>query len=239
MNSFYIKDCDKNSKIITLEGDEAFHCLKVLRSKKNDIIRILNGNGIIFIAKIVDIQKNYCSAEVINYIEEDRDNLLHIAISPTKNEDRFEWFVEKATEIGVDVITPVICNRTERKSIKFERIEKIIISALKQSARSFKPVLNNIIKFNEFIDNHSSFAGIKLIAHCYSEDKKKLNDIYLKSQNTVIMIGPEGDFTDEEEIKLAMEKNFIAITLGKNRLRTETSGVVACSIITFLNNSFC
>jgi 16S rRNA (uracil1498-N3)-methyltransferase len=158
---------------------------------------------------------------------------VHIAISPLKNPERFEWLIEKIVEIGVDEITPVICRNTEKPGIKSVRINNIIISAMKQSLKAFKPVLNEPCSFRDFICTDP--LGIRMIAHCNdSIARDRLSDVYLKNENAVIMIGPEGDF-DTEEINSAIGKGFRSIHLGQSRLRTETAGVAACHSIYFIN----
>ena len=158
-----------------------------------------------------------------------RDCYLHIAIAPTKNTERFEWFIEKSTEIGIEEITPLLCHRSERKSLRIDRLEKILISAMKQSQNAFMPILNRLTGFMNFI--HECHDGNKYIAHC-REDGKGIHLINTENINRhfTILIGPEGDFTDEE-IMAAENKGFISVNLGRNRLRTETAGIVTCQVI--------
>jgi len=157
---------------------------------------------------------------------------LHVAIAPTKNIDRFEWFLEKATEIGIDEITPLLCERSERKILKAERLEKIIESAMKQSLKFHLPKLNPLIKFSDFINQ--DFDSDLYIAHCEETDKKTLKSMLVPNKNTTILIGPEGDFSTVE-IEKAMQQNFVSITLGETRLRTETAGLVATQMVSFIN----
>ena len=159
---------------------------------------------------------------------------LHIAIAPTKNMDRLEWFVEKATEIGISEITPLLCRYSERKVVKLERINKIIVSAMKQSKKSLLPQLNEMISFNDFIKKCEGHDNC-FIAHCYNQNKQSLSQLYLKGNDATIVIGPEGDFS-EEEVESALKNGFSPITLGESRLRTETAGIVACHTIQLLNS---
>ena len=158
---------------------------------------------------------------------------MHIVIAPTKLNDRFEWFLEKATEIGIDEITPIICENSERKFIKNERLEKILISAMKQSLKYQLPRLNKAIKFTELVNKNKDTC--KFIAHCEDSEKKSLKSQIGNSYAITILIGPEGDFSTKE-INHALEHNFIPLSLGKSRLRTETAGIVACNSISLLKN---
>jgi 16S rRNA (uracil1498-N3)-methyltransferase len=173
-------------------------------------------------------------AEIINVTKKTKpwNYDLHVAIAPTKNNDRMEWFLEKATEIGIDEITPIICQNSERRIVKIERFEKIIQSAMKQSLKYTLPKLNEPIKFNEFINQN--FEGKVCIAHCVKDEKKLLKEIIKPSDKITILIGPEGDFS-LQEIKKAMDKKFNPISLGESRLRTETAGLVAVNLVSFIN----
>ncbi len=164
---------------------------------------------------------------------EKRSYHLHIALSPLKNPDRFEWFVEKSVEIGIDEITPLVCRNTEKPGIKSERINSLIISAMKQSLKTVRTVLNETCTFNEFMDH--DLNGAKMIAHCDSSMlRQKISDVYLKGGNAVILIGPEGDFTGGE-IDLAVRNKYFPVHLGTSRLRAETAGIAACHSIYFIN----
>ena len=162
-----------------------------------------------------------------------RNYHLHIAIAPTKNNDRLEWFLEKSTEIGIDEITPIICDQSERKVVKEDRLNKIISSAVKQSLKSIHPKLNQQIKFKDFLDK--DFPGQKFIAYIDDDVKTELSKVYKPSEDALILIGPEGDFRPEE-VDLARKKGFTAVSLGKARLRTETAGIVSCHTINIINN---
>ncbi|MBE9491864.1 MAG: RNA methyltransferase, partial [Bacteroidetes bacterium] len=156
----------------------------------------------------------------------------HLAIAPTKNINRFEWFLEKATEIGIDEISPIICDHSERKTLKTDRLNKILITAIKQSIKVYLPKLNSPLTFNEFIQKPCS--SFKFIACIDEEHQLNLKKAYQKGKDVVIIIGPEGDFS-REEIKLAKELKYLPISLGKSRLRTETAAIVACHTIQLLN----
>ena len=232
MHLFYTPDL--RNKIYTLDEVESKHCIKVLRLNVHDKIQLIDGNGGFHKAKIIDANPKKCSVEIVETTKEfgKRNHYLHIAIAPTKNIDRFEWFLEKATEIGIDEITPILCDHSERKIVKNERLEKIIISAIKQSIKAYKPILNNFTKLSDFVS--LDFNGNKLIAHCEENQKLSLKTAYNKGENALILIGPEGDFS-QKEIDIAKKNNFKDVSLGKSRLRTETAGIVACHTINLLN----
>ncbi len=220
----------------TLSEDESRHAVRVLRLQAGDEIDFVDGVGGFYKAVITNPHPKHCEFEIKDSVKEygKRDFRLHIAIAPTKNIDRLEWFVEKCTEIGIDEITPIICRFSERKIIKPERIEKVIVSAAKQSLKAYFPKLNPICSFEEFIKNYS--ASQKFIAHCYEGEKISLQQAYTPSDDCIVLIGPEGDFS-QEEIKLAIECGYTPVSLGNNRLRTETAGVVACHTVTLRNET--
>ncbi len=234
MQLFYNADIDTKTSSINFDKIESRHIIRVLRKTENDILKITNGKGFLFDAKIIVASDKKCVAEIISFEEKPKpwNYYLHIAIAPTKNNDRIEWFLEKATEIGIDEITPIICSNSERRFIKLERFEKIIQSAMKQSLKFSIPKLNEPIKFNQFIKQ--DFNSKIFIAHCENVKKKHLKAEINPSEKITILIGPEGDFSSDEIIK-ALEKKFIPISLGKSRLRTETAGLVAVNIVSFLN----
>ncbi|OFX26050.1 MAG: 16S rRNA (uracil(1498)-N(3))-methyltransferase [Bacteroidetes bacterium GWA2_31_9b] len=232
MHLFYTPDL--NGTIYTLDETESKHCIKVLRLSMHDIIHLIDGKGGFFKAKIIDTNPKKCSVEIVESKMEygKRNHYLHIAIAPTKNIERFEWFLEKATEIGIDEITPLLCEHSERKIIKTDRLEKIIISAMKQSKKAYKPQINEMTEIKHFLSR--DFKGDKFIAHCEDYNKNMLKTIYKQGNNALILIGPEGDFSPEE-IKLSKDNKFIEISLGESRLRTETAGIVACHTINLMN----
>jgi 16S rRNA (uracil1498-N3)-methyltransferase len=219
----------------TLDEKESRHCIRVLRMRKDTPVRMIDGRGNMYEGAISDPDPVKCEItikKVINGFEK-RNYNLHIAISPLKNPERFEWFVEKSVEIGIDEITPLICRNTEKKSIKTERIKNIIISAMKQSLKAKLTILNEPVPFNEFFLTKE--VPSKMIAHCSPADNKKsIADVYKKGTDALIIIGPEGDFS-EDEIRLALDKSFIPVHLGSSRLRTETAGIAACHSVYFLN----
>jgi 16S rRNA (uracil1498-N3)-methyltransferase len=230
---FYTKNIQ--GKFAILEEEEARHATQVLRRKIGDTMQLTDGLGHLYAGEIVDLAKKSCTVAIIDTQEDynKRPFHLHIAIAPTKNIDRFEWFLEKATEIGVDEITPLICKRSERTVIKPDRLNGILISAMKQSFQTYLPKLNEAIDFQKFIKKDFSSSKNKYIAYCNDAEIPPLSKIYLKGENALILIGPEGDFS-EAEVGLAFENNFKGISLGQNRLRTETAGLVACHTINLL-----
>ncbi|MDR1584655.1 MAG: 16S rRNA (uracil(1498)-N(3))-methyltransferase [Prevotellaceae bacterium] len=216
-----------------LPEEESQHAVKVLRLRIGDEVEITNGKGNFCKARITNPHPKHCEFEILSkdFVEK-RSYNLHIAIAPTKNIDRLETFVEKAVEIGVDTITPIICRFSERKTIKSERLEKIVISASKQSKRTYFPVLNSICSFCELVNNAA--VSQKFIAHCYENEKQTLKQLCLPATDTLLLIGPEGDFS-QDEVKLALSKGFRAVSLGNNRLRTETAGIAACATVEVIN----
>ena len=218
-----------------LPEEESQHAVRVLRLQVGSGITVVDGIGGFFNAQITNPHPKHCGFEIVESQPEfgKRDYKLHIAIAPTKNIERLEWFIEKATEIGIDEVTPVVCRFSERKIVKEERLEKIIVSAAKQSLKAYFPKLNPICTFDELLKKYP--ASQKFIAHCYNDEQKKLlqNEIQ-KSTDILILIGPEGDFS-KEEVEKAISLGFVPVSLGKSRLRTETAGVVACHIVALLN----
>lgn len=226
MNTFYIENIEQ---IIKLSLEESKHAIKVLRLKNNDKIRLVNGKGLEAYAKIIDDNHKHCLVQVLEQKEEtEQNNKVVIAIAPTKNNNRIEWFLEKAIEIGLTDFIPIICENSERKKFNTQRWEKISISALKQSQRLWKTKIHPPIKLVELIKNYT--LDIKTIAYCGNIPKENFTKYVNKNKNQIILIGPEGDFS-QKEINLAIKNNYFPITLGKNRLRTETAGVVACSLM--------
>ena len=232
MKLFYIPEV--SGDLITPNAAESKHMIKVLRLNQGDRVQVVDGKGGFYEAEIINANPKKCVLSVIHTQREfgKRNYRLHIAIAPTKNTDRFEWFLEKSTELGIDEITPVLCDHSERKVIKPERLTKIMISAMKQSIKAYLPKLNPLIPFSILAD--SAAEKNKYIAHCTDGDKPHLKDISGANQDALIMIGPEGDFSPEE-IAQAKNKGFAEVTLGKSRLRTETAGVAACHIINLAN----
>lgn len=228
---FYAPDILSNPE---LPHEEAVHCIKVLRKQGGDEILITDGKGHFFDATIIQASAKHCIVNIEKEIKWNKNwNFFsQIAFAPTKSIDRIEWFSEKATEIGIDRLTPLLCRYSERKEIKTGRIEKILISAMKQSQKAILPQIDEMEAFSSFIKK--PFDGKKYIAHCYNGEKKLLKDVYHKGENTLILIGPEGDFS-EEEVQEAIANGFEGISLGESRLRTETAALVACHTIHILN----
>jgi len=235
MQLFYNPDIDETTKTFSFDKEESRHIIKVLRKKDSDILHVTNGLGLVFETEITLASDNKCIVEVLSITKSPEPKFrLHLAVAPTKMNDRFEWFLEKATEIGIQEITPVFCDRSERKVVNKERFEKIILSAMKQSNETYLPKLNEAISFKEFIKQKNE--GLQLIAHCEETDKKSLKEVLKPNENVTLLIGPEGDFS-EKEIALALENNFQPVMLGNTRLRTETAAVVACHSVVFFNEN--
>ncbi|MGD0341829.1 MAG: 16S rRNA (uracil(1498)-N(3))-methyltransferase [Bacteroidales bacterium] len=233
MQVFYAPDI--SGEYYILDERESKHTVRVLRMGEGSEIKLIDGKGNLFEGIISDPDQRACKIRILNIIKgfEKRDYNLHIAISPLKNPERFEWFVEKSVEIGVDEITPLICHHTEKHGLKTERLNNIIVSAMKQSLKASVTKLNAACRFSDFVN--SPRPGTLMIAHCSDGGERKgIGEAYLKGSKAVILIGPEGDFSEEEIIR-AVNKGYIPVSLGKSRLRTETAGVVACHSIYFIN----
>ena len=226
MQLFYLENPEKD---IILSAEESKHATKVLRKKEGDILNFTDGKGTFYKAEITVADTRKCRLKVVSTEQKPKQHNyhLHIAIAPTKNMDRYEWFLEKATEIGIDEITPIICEHSERKVLKTERCNRILLSAMKQSLKFHLPKLNEAISLKDFLKQ--DFEGAKYIAHCEDGEKKELK-IVNKTEKYLILIGPEGDFSPNE-IKLALQNQFKAVSLGTSRLRTETAGLVAVHTI--------
>ena len=226
MQLFYLENPEKE---IILSAEESKHATKVLRKKEGDILNFTDGKGHFYKAEITIADTRKCQLKVVSSEKKEKQHNyhLHIAIAPTKNMDRYEWFLEKATEIGIDEITPIICSRSERKTIKTERCNRILLSAMKQSLKFHLPKLNEAITLNDFLK--TDFQGNKYIAHCEDGEKKELKAVN-KTEKYLMLIGPEGDFS-QKEIDLALQNQFKALSLGTSRLRTETAGIVAVHTI--------
>jgi|SRR5476651_2253962 len=234
MHLFYTPDITPQNDAWFLTEEESKHCTRVLRLDKGDQINLIDGKGGLYTATISDAHPKRTILHINSVTTEysKRNHYLHIAVAPTKNLDRLEWFLEKATEIGIDEISLIITARSERKEAKIDRLDKIITSAIKQSLKAYHPILNEVIPFNKFIAK--PFSGQKFVAHCAEGAKLELKDELQPQGNYLVMIGPEGDFT-EKEIADALQYGFKAITLGESRLRTETAALEACFEINFLN----
>lgn len=227
---FYQSDIEKTP---ILSEEDSKHCVKVLRKNVKDKIHVVDGVGGLFECEIMKAHEKKCEVRILS-VERDfekRNHYLHIAIAPTKNADRIEYFIEKCVEIGVDEITLIQTKHSERKNQKTERLEKIAVSAMKQSLKAYLPKINELIDFEKFIKSVSIEA--KFIAHL-TDDARPLNEVVADKKEVLLMIGPEGDFA-KEEIMLAQKFDFKVVTLGNSRLRTETAGVVACTIVNTFN----
>ncbi|WP_268846474.1 16S rRNA (uracil(1498)-N(3))-methyltransferase [Flavobacterium aestivum] len=233
MQLFYNPTITESTESFSFDKEESKHIIKVLRKKDSDILFVTNGLGLLFKTEITLASDNKCTVQVLSIEKTELPKYkLHLVVAPTKMNDRYEWFLEKATEIGIHEITPIICDRSERKVINAERYDKIILSAMKQCNQLHLPILNPAVSFKEFIKNKNE--GMQLIAHCEETDKKTLKSVLKPNENYTILIGPEGDFS-EKEIALALENNYIPVSLGNTRLRTETAAVVACHSVVFVN----
>lgn len=228
-------DSDRDATEVTFNKEESRHIIKVLRMEEGDSFKITNGKGSFFDAEIKNANPKACLVKILS--EETQKPLpyqLHLAVAPTKLNDRYEWFLEKATEIGISEITPIICDHSERKIIKPERYEKILQSAMKQSLKTYLPILNEAVSLKDFLNSENSYDDIKCIAHCEETDKKSLKSVLLPHKRITILIGPEGDFSSEE-IELSKKSGYISVALGESRLRTETAAIVACLSVAFIN----
>jgi len=230
-NLFYAPDIQTEP---FLPKEEAQHCLKVLRMQKGDIISLTDGKGFFYQAEITELTPHRCQFQILRTEEQQPSwsNRIEIALAPTKNMERTEWFAEKATEIGINKITFLKTRYSERKEIKPERIRKILISAMKQSLKAHLPELTEMMDIKRFIEQE--FNGRKFIAHCHPGEKPLLSNEYKKGENALVLIGPEGDFS-QEEVVLAVAKGFIPVSLGESRLRTETAALTACQTIHIVN----
>ncbi|MGI4020813.1 MAG: 16S rRNA (uracil(1498)-N(3))-methyltransferase [Janthinobacterium lividum] len=232
MYLFYVPDL--NTKDCFLTEEESKHCIKVLRLQKNDQIEVVDGKGNFYHAKITDPNPKKTYFNIFQAQEEfgKRNHYLHIAVAPTKNIERLEWFIEKATEIGIDEITPVLCHHSERKIINHERLNKVITSAIKQSLKAYHPQLNQLTNLSSLVKIQTEAQ--KWIAHCADAEKVSIKEALIPQKKYLILIGPEGDFSPQE-INIALENGFQAITLGNSRLRTETAALEACFEVNFIN----
>lgn len=233
MQLFYNPTINETTENFSFDKEESKHIIKVLRKKDTDILFVTNGLGLLFKTEITLASDNKCTVKILAVEKATPSKFhLHLVVAPTKMNDRYEWFLEKATEIGVHEITPIICERSERKVINTERFDKILLTAMKQSNVLFLPKLNEAIPLKEFLKCKNE--GLLLIAHCEETDKKSLKSVLKLNENVTLLIGPEGDFS-EKEIALALENKYIPVSLGNTRLRTETAAIVACHSVIFVN----
>lgn len=233
MHLFYLPGFTPG-EINELPEDESKHALKVLRLSSGDIIEVTDGKGSVYLCEVKDSDFKACRFKVLSQTtSKPKGYYIHVAIAPTKNADRIEWFVEKCIEIGIDEISFIQCSRSERKNINLDRIEKIAVSALKQSQTTIFPVLNPLVSFKSFIE--SCKDDHKFIGYLSEEHKELLQKIAPINSRYCILIGPEGDFT-QDEVSLAFKNNFKPASLGNSRLRTETAGIAACHIFNIINS---
>jgi 16S rRNA (uracil1498-N3)-methyltransferase len=233
MQLFYNSEIKKSDKTFFFDKEESKHIVKVLRKKEGDKVFITNGLGYLFESEIIMASEKKCEVKITKEtFQEPNTFYTHIAVAPTKMNDRLEWFLEKATEIGIHEITPIICDHSERKVYKIDRAEKIIQAAMKQSLHYYIPKINEPVSLSQFIK--SNITGQKIIAHCEETDKKSFKNEVKRDEKITILIGPEGDFSTKE-INFAIENKFIPVTLGNTRLRTETAALVACHTIALIN----
>lgn len=233
MQLFYSSDIQQSSETYLFDKEESKHIVKVLRKREGDIIQITNGLGLLCEAKISSANEKRCEVQIVKTTQFEKHNYyLHLVVAPTKMNDRFEWFVEKATEMGIDEITPIITEHSERKDVKIERFEKISLSAMKQSLQYFLPKLNPLMSFTKLMQQ--DLQGDKYIAHCEEADKQQFANQDLRNKKIVILIGPEGDFSTQE-IQTALSKGYRPVALGNTRLRTETAAVYSSCVVASKN----
>jgi 16S rRNA (uracil1498-N3)-methyltransferase len=232
MNTFF--GIIQNNAAI-LNEDESLHCVKVLRHKVGDTIRVIDGKGTIAIGKIEAAHAKQCAVSLLEkeMVKPNRNYNLHVAIAPTKNIERIEWFVEKAVEIGIDEISFIKCKNSERTVIKDDRLKKVAEAAVKQSQQAYIPKLNSLVDFKEFVKTNVS--DIKLIAHCEKENRHPLKNQVSTKKSFSMLIGPEGDFS-KDEIALALMAGYLPVSLGESRLRTETAGLFVCNAFAAINS---
>ncbi len=234
MHLFYTPDLLAGQSHYQLNEEESKHCIRVLRLEKDNEVQLIDGKGGLYTAVIADPHPKRTLLRIVSALQEyqKRNHYLHIAVAPTKNIERIEWFLEKATEIGIDEISLLICQRSERKEAKVDRLNKIITSAVKQSLKAYHPILNEAVPMAKFLSG--TLEEQKFIAHCEPGEKVDLKSAVRPHGSYLVLIGPEGDFTPYE-IDEALKNDFKAITLGDSRLRTETAALEACFEINFLN----
>ena len=231
MHLFYTPDI---ATTLELPQDEAAHAIRVLRLAEGAQVMLTDGKGSFYRAEIDMVSGKRCYVRIVETTTPEPmwRGHLHLAMAPTKNMDRIEWFAEKATEIGFNELTFLDCRFSERKVVKIERVEKILVSAMKQSLKPTLPILNGMTPFDKFVSQ--PFEGQKFIAHCYEGEKEALMQALQPGENALVLIGPEGDFSPEE-VQKAMAHGFRPITLGKSRLRTETAALVAVHMMNIVN----
>lgn len=230
MKVFYFENTGQNE--ILLSEEESAHAVRVLRLQENDEVFLIDGKGALCRATIKEAHAKKCLVTIMEFLTVyKRKYYKHLAVAPTKNIDRFEWFIEKATEIGVDEITPILTDRCERRNLNIERLEKILTATMKQCVQPYRPKLNGLTKYKDFIAKNTS----GFIAHLETGDEEILQKVYQPGNDALILIGPEGDFTPDE-VKLAHANKYVSVSLGHSRLRVETAAVAACHTFSVVNN---
>ena len=237
MEIFYSQDIEGGT--CRLDHDESGHCIKVLRHRCGDEISVIDGRGTLYRCRIISDSHKEVVAQIIDSVQDwgGHPYNLHLAVCPTKNNDRYEWFAEKACEMGFDELSPIIGDHSERRILKTQRVEKILISASKQSLKAAVPVVNEPVSVKEFITANADNNGLKLIAYCFDDERvprRSIKDVLVGYEGTdvTVMIGPEGDFS-HEEAELALQAGFIPVHLGASRLRTETAAIAAAAAAYF------
>lgn len=236
MQLFFADNLD--SDFYTLSEEESKHCIKVLRMRQDDLLHLTDGRGLMATARITDPDPRHCQVmiETRQYDYQRREKRLIVAVAPTKNTARIEWFIEKAVELGIDGIVPIVCDHSERVVIRQERLDKIVVTAMKQSLKAFKPEVKSPISLKQYLtsDEVQHFDGLKLIAHCEGDQRNPINQVLMPGKDVIMLIGPEGDFSPQE-IQLALQQGFIPVTLGNCRLRTETAALYAVVASSFVD----
>lgn len=228
MHLFYTPNISGDT--CTLSEEESQHCVRVLRLGTGSAVHLIDGRGGLYAAQITEAHARRCTVRITGVQREvgKRSGYLHVALAPTKSVERYEWFLEKATEVGVDEITPLLCERSERRTVKAERSVKVVTAAVKQSLKAYHPTLNPMQDFSALVAQ--PFDGVKCIAHCMAPPKSLLQHVARPRGRTLVLVGPEGDFSPAEA-ELARQNGFVEVSLGSSRLRTETAGVAACCIV--------
>lgn len=237
MQLFYTPEIEPHHTAFILSEEESKHAIRVLRLHAGDTVHLIDGRGGLYKTEILDPHPKRTSLKVHEAQTGYGKNPyhLHIAIAPTKNMDRIEWFIEKATEIGISEVTPVIAEHSERKDIKTERLEKVAVAAMKQSLKAYLPRINPPVAFSKLLAMYADTPDLhKGIAHCVDAEKKYIDNVFSAASNYLLLIGPEGDFS-EREINDALQAGFMPLSLGNSRLRTETAALAACLEISLLN----
>jgi len=235
MNYFYHPTLDNSVSQFSFSPEESRHIVKVLRKKEGDELLITNGKGFIFNSEIAGADPKRCTARVLNSKKTIPHKFeLHLAVAPTKRLDRFQWFLEKATEIGVTEISPIVCERSERNKFSLDRLQRTMQEAMKQSLRTYLPRLHPLTPYSEFVK--ANLPDLRFIVPCEYDEKVELKKRVAPDKDIVVLIGPEGDF-NPTEIQTAYESGFLPVSLGKSRLRTETAAIYACVAVNMINGT--